>query len=271
MRRTTIVCLIALLSACGWGNRGGYYEDDGPPRDVRIDLAKVPDAVPRYEPPSATGNEPYTALGRRYVPMKNAQGYTERGVASWYGRKFHGKRTSSGDPYDMFGMTAAHRTLPLPSYARVRNLRNGRSVVVRVNDRGPFLHNRLIDLSYAAAHKLGIAQTGTGLVEVTAVFPETEQVDAPVAARAVGEPVMYVQVGAFTVRENAEGLRIRLKSLGFEPMVMRHARDGVTEFYRVRMGPVASVEDADVLIARVQQYGYEPQLVIECPGSNPVC
>ena len=136
-----------------------------------MDVSKIPDAIPKQEPRAATGNKAYTALGVRYTPMADARGYRERGVASWYGKKFHGRPTSSREPYDMYAMTAAHKTLPLPSYVRVRNLQNGRAVVVRVNDRGPFLHDRVIDLSYAAAHKLGIVGTGTGLIEVEAVEP----------------------------------------------------------------------------------------------------
>ena len=134
-----LMCFVVMtITACGIG-KGGYYKDDGPPRRVKqSDIAKIPDAVPKKEPLSETGNNPYKALGKKYYPMRSANGYRERGVASWYGKKFHGKRTSSGEPYDMFAMTAAHRVLPLPSYVKVRNLRNGRAVTVKVNDRALF-------------------------------------------------------------------------------------------------------------------------------------
>jgi rare lipoprotein A len=163
--------LVVLLAGCA-APRGGYYADDGPGANPP-DVSRLPDAVPRSDPLSETGNKPYTVNGKSYVPVSSANGYRERGVASWYGRKFHGRRTSSGEPYDMYAMTAAHKTLPLPSYVRVRNLQNGKTVVVRVNDRGPFLHNRLIDLSYAAAARLDIAAHGTGLVEVEALGAES--------------------------------------------------------------------------------------------------
>lgn len=152
--------------------RGGYYGDDGPPDVAPADLAAIPDAQPRIEPLSPRANRPYVVFGQSYVPMMRHAPYRERGVASWYGRKFHGQPTSIGEPYDMFAMTAAHPTLPIPSYARVTHLRNGRSVVVRVNDRGPFLNSRVIDLSYAAATRLGYATGGSAEVEVELIQPE---------------------------------------------------------------------------------------------------
>lgn len=148
------------------GKGGGYYQNDGPPSEVSADLAALPDAEPRVEPPHRYANRPYAALGRTYTPVTGDQPLKQRGHASWYGRQFHGNRTASGEIYDMLGMTAAHPTMELPSYARVTNLANGRSVIVRVNDRGPFLQDRIIDLSYAAAVKLGYASRGTAEVEV---------------------------------------------------------------------------------------------------------
>ena len=145
---------------------GGFYQDDGPPDKSPADLARTPDAVPRVEPFHPYANRPYSALGRRYTPITDDRPFRQRGFASWYGRQFHGNRTSSGEPYDMFAMTAAHPTLPLPSYVRVTHRKSGASVIVRVNDRGPFKHDRVIDLSYAAAVKLGIAASGTGEVDV---------------------------------------------------------------------------------------------------------
>ena len=148
-----------------------YYADDGPPANPPDGLDAVPDAIPRAEPLHRFANRPYVVLGRQYVPATSLGPYREQGIASWYGRKFHGQRTSTGEVYDMYAMTAAHPTLPLPSYARVTGVATGKSVVVRVNDRGPFLHGRVIDLSYAAAHRLGIAQRGSGEVIVESVLP----------------------------------------------------------------------------------------------------
>ena len=170
-----IVVFIGLaLAACGGNQRtrssGGYHGGDGPPLQAR-DFGEIPDAVPRREPRSRYGNNPYQVLGKRYIPMKLARGFRQKGVASWYGKKFHGQRTSSGEIYDMFKMTAAHPTLPLPTYVRVTNLDTKKWIIVKVNDRGPFLHGRIIDLSYAAAHKLGIAGKGTGRVHIKAIVP----------------------------------------------------------------------------------------------------
>ena len=164
------LALAALLAGCAThGN--GYYKGDGPGGPPPVNLDKLADATPKAEPLNPGANTPYTALGRKYVPYTSLKPYRQRGVATWYGRKFQGKRTASGERYDMYAMTAAHTVLPIPSYARVTNLANGRSVVVRINDRGPFLSDRLIDLSYAAAYKLGYANAGSAKVEVEAILP----------------------------------------------------------------------------------------------------
>ena len=283
--------LLAALSACGTlPSGGGYYEDDGPEARPSADVANVPDAVPKVEPRSATGNNPYTVYGTTYSPLADTSGYRERGIASWYGKKFHGKRTSSGEPYDMYVMTAAHKTLPLPSYARVRNLQNGRSVVVRVNDRGPFLHNRLIDLSYAAAARLGILGTGTGVVEVEAVSPEEPgtqvaqvktyplQVISPAAAAeelpaspaTAANPKLYLQVGAFTQWDNAVTLRNRLEREVLRPISIQPPQAGkgngpdATRVYRVRVGPLTNVEEGDRLTQRAAQLGVpDARIVVE--------
>jgi rare lipoprotein A len=167
-RRWPVVALMALITACGTTppKKSVYYQDDGPPERVPADVAAVPDAVPRVEPPYRAASRPYVALGRSYTPLTGDPQFRQRGLASWYGKQFHGSRTANGETYDMFAMTAAHPTLPIPSYVRVTNVRTGRSVIVRVNDRGPFKADRVIDLSYAAATKLGIVATGTGEVEV---------------------------------------------------------------------------------------------------------
>ncbi len=159
------------LFGIGLKKGGGYYLDDGPGDNPPADLASIPNAVPRDEPLRQANMRPYVALGKSYAPMTVLESYRERGIASWYGRRYHGQRTASGEVYDMYGMTAAHTTLPLPSYVRVTNIRNGKSIVVRVNDRGPFLSDRLIDLSYTAAYKLDVLGGGSAWVEVETILP----------------------------------------------------------------------------------------------------
>lgn len=154
-------------------NRGGYYQDDGPGENIPPNLDKVPDPVPTVEPYSRTGNKPYQVFGKTYTPINDATTpFKQRGIASWYGKKFHGKRTSSGEPYDMFKITAAHPILPIPSYARVTNLANGKQIIVRINDRGPFHSNRVMDLSYTAALKLGYIGKGSSEIEIERLLPD---------------------------------------------------------------------------------------------------
>ena len=284
-KRLAALLVSVALAACGTVPRGGgYYLDDGPDAAPAVDVSKIPDAIPKHEPRAATGNKVYTALGVRYTPMADARGYRERGVASWYGKKFHGRATSSREPYDMYAMTAAHKTLPLPSYVRVRNLQNGRAVVVRVNDRGPFLHDRVIDLSYAAAHKLGIVGTGTGLVEVeimepgettptTALtqpatppprHPEIEMIPTATADARPPPPKIFLQVGAFTRAENAESLRTRLVQTIPKPVFVQPPAHTATPLYRVRIGPLASVEEGDRLGEQLRELGHtRAHIVVE--------
>lgn len=262
--------LAALALAAGCTPRGGYYKDDGPPDRHPVDMHSIPDAVPRAEPLSRTGNDAYVALGQRYVPMPEADGYSERGMASWYGKKFHGKRTSSGEKYNMYKMTAAHRTLPLPSYARVTNLENGESVVVRVNDRGPFLHNRLIDLSYAAAYKLDIIGEGTGRVKVESIDTGTSGAVAGAgSAPATGAPVeahsgdaerFYVQFGAFSQSANAQSLKQKLQQNGIGFAHIQHGDDG---YFRVRSGPFSSPATAEQILLRGADLGMSTTIVME--------
>src|SRR6478752_10782893 len=206
LRRFASLIAALLIAACGSSpyrepSRGAapsappasgkYYLDDGPGFNPPPNLDAVPDAVPRIEPLHRAANRPYAVLGREYVPATSLKPYQERGIASWYGRKFHGQKTSIGETYDMYAMTAAHPTLPLPSYARVTSVASGKSVIVRVNDRGPFLHDRIIDLSYAAAQRLGIAQKGSGEVEVEALIPAelpSVAAAAPLPPVAASEP-----------------------------------------------------------------------------------
>lgn len=206
MRRVLALLAAALLAAaCGSAPRrdngapSRYYKDDGPPASVPEDVDRIPDAVPRAQPYHRFANRPYTVFGQTYVPVADESPYKERGMASWYGRRFQGQRTASGEPYDMFAMTAAHRTLPIPSYARVTNLANGKSVVVRINDRGPFYTKRIIDLSYAAAKRIGLAAKGSGMVEVERVFEpaakDKQKKDKEPAAAAPAPPAPASQAG----------------------------------------------------------------------------
>ena len=218
------------------------------------DFNKIPDAVPKFEPRSKRGNPPfYDVLGRRYTVLPSSEGYVERGVASWYGPGFHMGATSIGDPYDMYGMTAAHKTLPLPCYARVTNLSNGKSVVVRINDRGPFVANRLIDLSWTAAAKLDMVRQGTALVEVRVLSPG--QSDVLTRASETPPPAFYVQAGAFASAENAQRLQDRMRRGGIEHTLIVPLLSGKAKLYRVRVGPVASVAEFDRIAARLNSLG----------------
>jgi rare lipoprotein A len=167
-----LVAVVAGCSSTGGRKRGGYYKDDGPDANPPSNLDAVPDAEPRIEPLASGANRPYVVFGKRYVPDTSDRPYTQRGIASWYGKKFHGNSTSIGEPYNMYAMTAAHPTLPIPSYARVTSAINGRTIIVRVNDRGPFHDNRIMDLSYVAAYKLGILGPGSGQVTVQRILPD---------------------------------------------------------------------------------------------------
>ena len=254
--------LLLLSSACGVDPIV-----DGPPRES-VDVASIPDAVPKVEPRSRYGNPPsYTVHGKRYYTMSTSAGYRERGVASWYGTKFHGRRTSSGEPYDMYAMTAAHKSLPLPTYVRVTNLENGRSVVLRVNDRGPFHSNRIVDLSYTAAWKLGILAKGTGYVEVLALDPRSPQPlkVAERKPRPKTDPVrLYLQTGSFSVRANAEQMKWQMQSVSGDPVSIEPVQIGGRITYRVRVGPIANVTKADRLAQQIADLGLEtPRIVVE--------
>ena len=235
-----------------------------PPRDADRDAApvsprdvsNVPEAVPRVEPRARYGNHsPYSVLGRTYTVLPSAKGYVERGIASWYGTKFHGRLTSTREPYDIYQMTAAHKTLPLPSYVRVTNLENGISRVVRVNDRGPFHENRIIDLSYAAAVQLGIQAKGTGLVEVRAIDPAHPEQQSAAPRPTIGPHRVYVQVGAFNDRDNARALQERLEDLKFKDVFLDRVVTGGRILHRVRIGPTRDTAEADALTARLAAIG----------------
>lgn len=274
--------LVATLAGCAGkpaGTAGGtlprtgipshsWPGTDGPPDAAAVDLAAIPDATPRVEPLAARGNPPfYQVDGQRYFVMQSANGHVERGIASWYGTKFHGRMTSSGEAYDMFAMTAAHRTLPLPTYAEVRNLENGKSVVVRINDRGPFAHNRVIDLSYAAAARLDIIGTGTGLVEVRVIDPSAPAVTTAATTPAApdgADPRLFVQVGAFASRPNAERVADRLRDARIYNVELSAVPDTEPPLWRVRVGPLPGVDELDAATVRIAESGFpEARVVID--------
>jgi len=279
---TGIITITLILASCSSSPDIYTRSKDGPPSSWG-DVSQIPDAVPKKEPRSKSGNPgSYVVFGKRYYVMKSSRGYKERGIASWYGSKFHGKRTSSGEPYDMHGMTAAHKTLPLPTYVRVTNLKNGRQVIVKVNDRGPFHENRIIDLSHTAAIKLGIKGTGTGLVEVEAIDPDNwdnntrtaRSAPAPVAVTQsetiTKVPVpeingIFLQLGAFVSSQNAYALKNRANSaLDSALAKVSSTLNGSQKFYRVRIGPLDNVEQADSLTERLTRKGFNtPSVVID--------
>lgn len=256
--------LIALVS-CSQNNSSRYSmkHDAGP--DEHVDVSHIPDAVPKYEPRTQAGNKnPYTVLGKTYYLIEDETNYKERGIASWYGKKFHGHKTSNGEVYDMYGMTAAHKTLPIPSYVRVTHLQNGRSVVVRVNDRGPFHPGRIIDLSYAAAKKLGIVSTGTGPVEVEIVVPGDVPPPPlrPEHRQSTQASGIYLQVGAFGSSQNAMALREEIEQ-------QLNERVFISEFvaarplYRVRIGPLQNMDEVQRVRDRLAAAGYHNSHIVK--------
>lgn len=266
-----LVTVLSLGGCAGAPSKsdGGYYLDDGPGTSPPADIDGIPDAVPRAEPINRATKRPYTVLGRSYRPYAQHQAYRARGLASWYGKRYHGKQTSNGETYDMYAMTAAHTVLPLPSYVKVTNLSNGRSVVVRVNDRGPFHDKRVIDLSYAAAYKLRFVNQGSTMVEVEAIVPGvTPAPSAPVIAATEpppragpldsGESGIFLQLGAFSVRDNAQGFVQRMRSdmvwLGDSIHLYKSGN-----LYKVHAGPYANRPAADADAVRVyRELGLAP-------------
>lgn len=239
-------------------------EDSAPSR--RLDPNNIPDAAPRAEPRSRRGNpSSYVVFGKRYQVMSSSEGFVERGIASWYGTKFHGRTTSSGEKYDMYAMTAAHKNLPLPTYVEVTNLNNGRRTVVKVNDRGPFHQNRVIDLSYAAATKLGIIGEGTGMVEVRAINP-AQPLPRTASQPAVEQPAarrgLFLQVGAFSSRHNADQLRERLATSLSQSIRIQQAEHQGSSVFRVQVGPLTSITLADNLSQQLSRLGISDSRVI---------
>jgi rare lipoprotein A len=256
---------------------GGYLAGDGPGADTPANLDAIPDAVPKAEPLHRYANRPYSALGKTYTPLQKTGSYKERGSASWYGKKFHGQRTSIGEVYDMYAMTAAHPTLPIPSYARVTNVATGKSVVVRINDRGPFLHERIMDLSYVAAYKLGYINSGSAEVEVESIAvsadaPVTAPVEPPavnvapltpapaIPVETAGKPTgkVFLQLGAFRSPQGAESFLARMRAeLGDSSKSLRlYEKQGLT---RVHLGPYASADEARNAASRLAStLGFKP-------------
>ncbi len=272
MRAVLALAATLLVAACAQFPT----QDHGPAYPV--DVSQVPNAIPRYEPRSPYGNPAsYSVNGQTYYVLPSCVGYHERGIASWYGMKFHGGRASDGETYDMYAMTAASKVLPLPCYVRVTNLQNGQSVIVKVNDRGPFVANRIIDLSYAAASRIGMLGTGTALVDVAAVTPgEPEpptgpgsnlpvQTGAPpvnAAAGVASQPQLFVQVGAFATESNATRVLQRLRAAAVNSaLILTEVQNGIT-FYKVRVGPIADVDHVDALTAKLTGLGFPNAQVV---------
>lgn len=232
MRNLAILVILAIaLAGCADGRRAATSYSVG-------DL--------KYEPLSKYGNRPYHEMGKLYVPLASAEGFEQRGIASWYGKAFHGKRTSNGEVYDMYQMTAAHKILPLPSYVSVLNVSNKKSIIVRVNDRGPFVDGRIIDLSYAAASQLDLVRPGTGEVEIKALAPEGGRFPTK------GEREVFIQVGAFSNKDNAMKLKWKIKNDGFDDVNVKKKRRSGSSIYLVRVGPVFVDENFDRLFNRIK-------------------
>ncbi|MEJ1471563.1 MAG: septal ring lytic transglycosylase RlpA family protein [Candidatus Sedimenticola sp. (ex Thyasira tokunagai)] len=243
----------------------GFPDDGDSAPSRRLDPNNIPDAVPQAERRSRSGNpNSYVVLGKRYHVMSSSDGFSQRGIASWYGTKFHGRTTSSGETYDMYAMTAAHKSLPLPTYVEVTNLDNGRRTIVKVNDRGPFHQNRIIDLSYAAATKLGILGKGTGLVEIRAIHPgQPVNRSAPVVTNEKPQSRgLFIQVGAFSSRHNADQLRRRLEETLNQAIRIQQSQQRGSSVYRVQVGPLASVNLADTLSQQLTRLGINETRII---------
>ncbi|MBE01541.1 septal ring lytic transglycosylase RlpA family protein [uncultured Marinobacter sp.] len=266
----------------GVSSRYALAQDRAPAGN--FDVSSLSDAQPRYEEPRQAGNKsPYTVWGKTYRVLASNDGYVARGTASWYGEKFHGHKTSNGEIFDMYQMSAAHKSLRIPSYARVTNLENGRSVIVRVNDRGPFHSDRLIDLSYAAAKKLGFQERGTAPVEVAAITVRSDgsmflagepfqlgeshspAASAPVVAEASTggvEQALFVQLGSFSSRDPAEALVSRVRALLGNPARIRAFQTGSGLFHRVQVGPFETEEDARQTQALLESHGFSQTILL---------
>jgi rare lipoprotein A len=255
--------LLAFLSGCSSTH---VKKKDGPP-NYHVDETKVPNAVPKIEPLSKRGNmESYQVFGKRYYTMKSSKNYDEVGIASWYGTQFHDRLTSNGERYDLAAMTAAHKTLPLPTYVEVTNLKNNRKIIVKVNDRGPFAESRIIDLSYVAAKKLDMLGHGTAHVRVRAIDPRTHNQSIMLAERSPGSShskssksnngQVYLQVGAFSNKASAERLKQSLSTSLKTPVHIASPSDK-SRFYRVRVGPIKDMATANRITHKLKGMGID--------------
>lgn len=264
IKQLLIASLYLTLIACG----SIISKQDSAPKNPP-NVSNIPNAIPQDEPRSKYGNPAsYEVFGKRYYTLKTSRGYHEQGIASWYGNKFHGRRTSSGETYDMYAMTAAHKTLPLPTYVEVTNLDNGRKVIVKVNDRGPFHDDRLIDLSYSAAKKLDIISKGTGRVEVRVITSGHSVNELPVkptkTVKSDSFARLYLQVGAFSTSLSAEQLKTKLQQKIADVILISAMEKPDGNLYRVRVGPLSSVEYGDELASRLLDLGFgSSHIVVE--------
>lgn len=256
-----LTALTLQLHGCAT-KKGNRYPPgpDGAP-SYHVDVSKIPDAVPKAEPFTKAGNpKSYVALGKRYHVKDGCLNHTETGLASWYGTKFHGQRASNGEKYNLLEMTAAHKTLRLPCYARVTNLENGREVIVKINDRGPFRENRIIDLSFVAAKKLGIYPKGTGMVRITTIDPRTwdnknlaSENQSVTTHKVDHKPVIYMQIGAFASKDNAQRLAAQIQPHTKDTIRIKEAVLNDAPIYKVQIGPMAGVDDSDTLHSELRK------------------
>lgn len=254
-----VVLSFAFHVACSVEHKNKIIKKyDVPP----INIMKIPDAIPKHELRTKAGNPVgYTIFNKYYKVLKNSKGYTQTGIASWYGDKFHGRKTSNGEIYDMYAMTAAHKTLPIPSYVRVTHLKNKRSIVVRINDRGPFHGNRIIDLSYVAAKKLGMQIAGTGLVEVSSI-----ETDEPLKKSSASqeESALYLQIGAFNQLINAKKLYEKLLTNNILNSRIKSTQNSISYLHKVQIGPWHTMYQANDVHEKLALLGYtNVQLVTE--------
>jgi rare lipoprotein A len=260
------ISLLLLLSGCSTVSRTNHYPigKDGAP-NFNIDASKIPDAVPKEEPRSKYGNpSTYKVDGQTYTVLKSSKGYCQTGIASWYGMKFDKQLTSNRERYDVAAMTAASKVLPLPTYVQVTNLQNGKKVIVKVNDRGPFRENRIIDLSFVAAKKLGVFPKGTALVEVRAIDPNypVSESTTSVPPQALGHPEIYIQLGAFGVEQNADNLENKVKQLTKYPVLIKTVDKDGKSIYKVQIGPIPSVDNTDTLHDTLQKEGLGESITV---------
>lgn len=281
MRFYVIALLLFLLSACSAPTRIPIIKPSQDGRPARtIDVSRVPNATPAPVVRTRAGNAPkYTVLGKTYRVLPSSHGYKERGEASWYGTKFHGRRTANGEVYDMFAMTAAHKTLPIPSYVRVTHVGNGRSIIVRINDRGPFHGNRIIDLSYAAAKKLGVIATGVARVDVVDVtpvdgavalnpapayakkyVPSVPAVEGPLISSANNQGAIYLQLGAFQQSKGAESLRDKIAGVVSQAVNVIVGRD---KLHRVFVGPFSDRHQVVSIQSLLQHRGLSQGHIVQ--------